>query len=404
MRVKILNKRTAFFNIPLTTVLSLMFYFLCLFSSDTLAEKGNVIVAAGRTDQYLRLLDNKRVAVVANPASLINETHLVDSLFHLRVNVVKVFAPEHGFRGEAEAGEDVKGGIDTKTGIQIVSLYGDHKKPDASDLKGVDIVLFDIQDVGVRFYTYISTLQYIMEACAEYNVPLVLLDRPNPHGHYVDGPVLEDSCKSFVGLQKIPLVYGMTMAEYAMMLNGENWLDNKKKCKLQVVKMLNWDHSTDVHLPVPPSPNLPNDEAIRLYPSLCLFEGTAVSLGRGTAFPFQCYGYPGKSNFEYSFTPISIKGKAVKPLYENVECQGYNLAAWAKVNRPDRIHLEWLIEARSTFPDKEKFFNAFFEKLAGCKALRRQIEENWSEEKIRASWEKDIASFRQIRMKYLLYP
>ena len=407
MTVKISNKNKWVFCSESMLLQAFLAIFLFLMSSFELHAEpltNEIIVGAERTEQNITLLKNRRVAVVAKPASRVKNAHLVDTWFSLGVNVKTVFAPEHGFRGEAEAGEHVLGGTDPKTGVRVISLYGDHKKPDQNDMEGIDIVLFDLQDVGVRFYTYISTLQYIMEACAEYHVSLIILDRPNPNAHYVDGPVLKNEFRSFVGMQNIPVVYGMTIAEYALMLNGEKWLSNGVTCNLQVVKLLNWDHSKDYHLPVAPSPNLPNVASIRLYPSLCFFEGTSVSLGRGTDLPFQSYGFPENKIGDYTFIPKSIKGKAKQPLYENIVCKGNNVSVWAANNRPDKIHLQWLLETGSVYPKKENYFNSFFNKLAGNSELRKQIEDGWSEEKIRASWEKDIADFRMIRMKYLLYP
>ncbi len=408
MPVKLQNK--IYPTEPGTCVMTLLLFLLMMhFSSfhviaQPSSKMKSLVVGAERFDQYLPLLKDKHVAVVANHSSVVGNKHLVDTLIRLKVNIVTVFAPEHGFRGEAEAGEHVLNGVDIATGVRIISLYGDHKKPVRDDLEGVDILLFDIQDVGVRFYTYISTLQYIMEACAAYDIPLIVLDRPNPHAHYVDGPVLEKEFASFVGMQCIPVVYGMTIGEYALMLNGEKLLADSGRCKINVVKMLNWDHQTEVRLPVPPSPNLPNDASIRLYPSLCFFEGTPVSLGRGTEYPFQCYGYPGNKSGDFTFIPKSIKGKAARPIYEGMECRGEYLKNWALHQRPEKINLGWLIETWKSYPEKEKYFTAFFDKLAGNATLRKQIEEGVPEEIIRDGWEKDIAGFRQVRMKYLLYP
>lgn len=358
---------------------------------------------ADQTELWLPMLKGRKVAVAANPTSFIASTHIVDSMLALGVNLACVFAPEHGFRGEAEAGESVVGGIDKKSGVKVISLYGDHKKPTSSDLKGIDIIVFDIQDVGVRFYTYISTLQYLMEASAFYGIPLVVLDRPNPHGNYLDGPVLDKKFSSFVGMQPIPIVYGMTIGEYATMLNGEGWLEGAQKCDLAVVVMKNWNHQSDYTLPIPPSPNLPNGESIRLYPSLCLFEGTVVSVGRGTAMPFQCFGYPDFAG-DFKFTPMSIPGKAKEPPFMGRECTGSDLRRFFKSSRPDKLELDWLIAAYKKYPVKSEFFNPFFEKLAGTDRLRTQIEQGWSAVKIRESWHDEIAEFNKIRSKYLLYP
>lgn len=363
-----------------------------------------IVTGASRFDIYLQELKGKKVGIVANPTSIVNGTHLVDTLLALGVQIEVVFAPEHGFRGEAEAGETVNSGVDAKTGVKVVSLYGNHKKPTDADLKGVNQLVFDIQDVGVRFYTYISTLQYVMEACAALEIPVMVLDRPNPNGHYVDGPVLKKQYASFVGMQPIPVVHGMTMGEYASMLNGEGWLEDSLRCRLKVVQMKNWTHATDYSLPVPPSPNLPNDAAVRLYPSLCFFEGADVSVGRGTELPFQCYGFPGNTKGDFRFTPVSIPGKAKNPPYLNQECIGKNLSKNATAKRYDKLHLEWLIEAYRAFPVKEKFFNAFFLKLAGTPELQQQIETGMSAEEIRESWKPDLEKFQKIRSRYLLYP
>jgi uncharacterized protein YbbC (DUF1343 family) len=368
------------------------------------AAQAQIITGASRFEVYLQELKGKKVAIVANPTSIVNGTHLVDTLLALGVKIEVVFAPEHGFRGEAEAGETVNSGVDVKTGVKVVSLYGSHKKPTNDDLKGVNQLVFDVQDVGVRFYTYISTLQYVMEACASLEIPVMVLDRPNPNGHFVDGPVLKKQYASFVGMQPIPVVHGMTMGEYASMLNGEGWLEDSLRCRLKVVQMKNWTHETDYSLPVPPSPNLPNDAAVRLYPSLCFFEGADVSVGRGTEYPFQCFGFPGNKTGDYKFTPMSIPGKAKNPPYLNQECIGKNLSKNATIKRYDKLHLEWLIEAYNSFAVKEKFFNAFFLKLAGIPELQQQIEAGLSADEIREGWKADLEKFKKIRSRYLLYP
>lgn len=357
---------------------------------------------AERTSLYMDMLKGKRVGVVANQTSMVGKVHLVDTLIKSGLNVSFVFAPEHGFRGEAEAGEHVSDGIDKKTGVRVISLYGKSRKPSPEDMKVIDVVVFDIQDVGVRFYTYISTLQYMMEACSERKIPLIVLDRPNPHAGYVDGPVLDTAYRSFVGMQPVPVVYGMTMAEYAGMLNGEKWLSAGLTCDLRVIPCQNWNRSTKVSVPVPPSPNLPNDQAIRLYPSLCFFEGTQVSLGRGTALPFQCYGFPSNPKGYYRFTPVDIKGKAVNPPYEGVECVGEDLSAYRDSGLDTCINLKWLLEAYAGFGDKG-FFTDFFDKLAGTSSLREQIRMGWDEQRIRASWFKGLEAFREVRKRYLLY-
>lgn len=353
-------------------------------------------------DQYLSDLRNKKVGIVANQTSIVGKEHLVDTLKKLGIDIRLVFAPEHGFRGEAEAGEYVADGIDKKTNVRVVSLYGSKKKPSQKDMELLDVVLFDIQDVGVRFYTYISTLQYVMEACSERTIPLILLDRPNPHAAYVDGPVLDTSFRSFVGMQPVPIVYGMTIGEYALMLNGEKWLGNGVKCDLKIVSCIGWSRKDRIHLAVPPSPNLPNDQAIRLYPSLCLFEGAAVSLGRGTPLPFQCYGLPGNREGNYTFTPHDIPGKAIDPPYEGKECRGEDLSGYNNHKLDTAISLEWLIRAYRNF-SSSGFFNEFFNKLAGTDRLRMQIEQGLTEERIRDSWQGPSDEFKRIRSKYLLY-
>jgi len=360
---------------------------------------------ASQTKLYLPLIRGKRVALVCNQTSLIRKTHLVDSLRSLKINIRKVFAPEHGFRGEAGAGEHIGNAIDLKTRIPVVSLYGNKLKPAQEDLADVDVVVFDIQDVGVRFYTYIATLQYVMEACAEKNIPCIVLDRPNPNGFYVDGPVLEKPFASFIGLNPIPIVYGLTIGEYAGMLNGEKWLAGQVTCSLKVIPLKGYDHTKFYKLPVRPSPNLPDMAAIYLYPSLCLFEGTAVSVGRGTDFPFQLVGYPGFREGTVSFTPKSIPGKVKNPPYEGVECQGINLKEFGEMFIRDYrgIYMFWLSSFYESYPEKEKFFTDFFKKLAGTDTLSRQIASGMSEEAIRHSWKPGLDAYKAIRKKYLLY-
>ena len=369
------------------------------------AVKTTIIVGANQTDQYLKLLKGKRVGVVGNQSSVIFKdgayTHLVDSLIGLKVDVKKVFSPEHGFRGTADAGEKIKDGIDTKTGVPIISLYGDNKKPKPEQLKGLDILVFDIQDVGVRFYTYISTLHYVMEACAEANIPLLILDRPNPNGHYVDGPILEKAYTSFVGMHPIPIAHGMTIGEYAQMINGEKWLKNNVQCQLAVISMKNYNHQMAYSLPIKPSPNLPNDQSIALYPSLCFFEGTNVSVGRGTNKQFQVFGSPDldKNYFKFSFTPQPNEG-AKTPPQEGKLCYGRDLS---QLDVKPGLNLEYLIEAYSNTANKSKFFNSFFVKLAGTAKLQEQIEKGLSEKDIKATWSKGLEDFKQVRTKYILY-
>jgi len=385
-------------------VLRLILPFFCwIWMSSCLFAQG-VVVGAMQTSSYLSMIEGKRIAVVANPGSICGRTHLVDTLIASGVNVVSVFAPEHGFRGEAEAGEKVKDGRDARTGVKVISLYGDHKKPVGADLDSIDRVVFDLQDVGARFYTYISTLQYVMEACARLSIPVIVLDRPNPHGHYIDGPVLKDEHRSFVGMQKVPVVHGMTVGEYAQMLNGEKWLEDSLQCELTIIRIEGWKRGDPYVIPVPPSPNLPDMRSILLYPSLCFFEGTNVSLGRGTDFPFQVYGFPGNPMGDFQFIPRSIPGKAKTPIYEGQVCKGRDLRNWVDQNTPDRLHLEWLIDAWRNYPKGDRFFNSFFEKLAGTDQLRKQIESGMSDSEIRDSWKTGLAEFSKIRGKYLLYP
>ncbi len=377
---------------------------------------GNSLAAASETalrtgaecmERYLPLLEGKRVAVCGNQTSVVGKTHLVDTLLSRKVNVVKLFCPEHGFRGQAEAGATIASGKDPLTGLPVVSLYGKNKKPTAEQLQGVDVVLFDLQDVGCRFYTYISTLHYVMEAAAENGVKVIVLDRPNPNGFYVDGPVLEPQYKSFVGMHPVPIVYGMTIGEYARMINGEKWLANGVQCDLTVIKIEGYTHETRYVLPVAPSPNLQTAEAIYLYPSLCLFEGANVSVGRGTDQPFEMYGAPGMQSGDYRFTPRAIPGVSENPPFKGLECRGYLLhdIAAENLNNPGRLNLSYLLTAYRNCVDQSSFFlkNNFFDKLAGTDQLRKQLVVGASEEEIRASWEPDLEKFRHIREQYLLY-
>ena len=366
---------------------------------------GQVITGAARTGEYLPLLKGKKVAVVANQTSMIGETHLVDSLLSLGINIKKIFSPEHGFRGVADAGEHLDDYNDVKTGLPVISLYGKHRKPLIEDMEGLDIVLFDIQDVGLRFYTYISTMHYMMEACAENNVDFLVLDRPNPNGFYVDGPVLDSALRSFVGMHPVPVVHGMTVAEYAQMINGEGWLKDSLTCNLKCVKCENYTHKTYYDLPVKPSPNLPNLRSIYLYPSLCFFEGTCMSVGRGTDFPFQIFGHPDYPDTGFSFTPRSIEGAATNPKYKGKVCNGVDLShiPFDFVHDNRRLVLDWLIDAYSSMKNTKDFFNAYFDKLAGNSTLREQIIAGKNKWIIYASWKKDIEDFKNKRKKYLLY-
>ena len=370
------------------------------------SSENSIVIGANQTDKYLPLLADKKIGIVGNQTSVIFKenggyTHLVDSLLSRNMKIEKVFSPEHGFRGKADAGEKVKDGIDTKTGLPLVSLYGSNKKPTDEQLKDIEMMVFDIQDVGVRFYTYISTLHYVMEACAENNIPLLILDRPNPNGSYVDGPILELSQKSFVGMHPVPIVHGMTIGEYAQMINGENWLANKVKCELMVIKMKNYDHEKNYSLPIKPSPNLPNDQAINLYPSLCFFEGTNVNAGRGTTHQFQVFGSPDLNAevFNYNYTPTPNDG-AKHPKNEGKLCYGMNLTSEEKLSE---INLDWLIKAYQNTKNKNEFFNNFFPKLAGTQKLQQQIESGMSEQAIKATWQAGLADFQNTRKKYLLY-
>ena len=363
--------------------------------------KAKIITGAEQTELYAPLLKNKKIALLVNQTSLISSTHLVDSLLHLKLNIVKIFSPEHGFRGNAANGEKVNNELDAKTGLPIISLYGKNKKPTAESLQDVDVVIFDIQDVGARFYTYISTLHYLMDACAENNKELWVLDRPNPNGYYIDGPILEKNFQSFIGLDPLPIVHGLTVGEYAQLLNGEKWLAEGKICKLKVIPCKNYTHKDRYSLPVKPSPNLPNDLAIKLYPSICLFEGTSISVGRGTDFPFQVIGSPDKNNGSFTFTPKTIEGAAKNPPYEDQLCYGID---FRKETVPDGFTLKYVIELYNKAEDKEKFFTAFFDKLAGNDKLKEQIKKGMSESEIKKTWQDELNRYKVIRKKYLLYP
>ncbi|WP_165355335.1 exo-beta-N-acetylmuramidase NamZ family protein [Flavobacterium petrolei] len=355
---------------------------------------------ADNYEKYLPLLQNKKVGIVTNQTGILtNKIHLVDFLLEKKIAIQTIFAPEHGFRGTADAGEHVVDGKDAKTGLSIISLYGDNKKPKAIQLVGIDIMLFDLQDVGARFYTYISSLHYVMEACAENGIPLVILDRPNPNGSIIDGPLLEKEFTSFVGMHPIPLLHGMTIGEYAQMINGEKWLKNGAQCKLTVIPCLDYNRTMEYSLPLKPSPNLPNDQSINLYASLCLFEGTNVSVGRGTEKQFQIYGSPFLTKSTFNFTPKPNFG-AKDPLYNGKECFGEDLTAYPKLTR---LELKWLIKAYQNTSDKTKFFNPFFTKLAGTKKLQQQIESGISENKIRKSWKNGLTAFKKMRMNYVIY-
>lgn len=387
-----------------------LFFTISIFFSccDTYAQRKilndqDAIVGASRLELYLPEIKDKNVGIVANQTSVFNGTHLIDTLLTYNIDIRKIFTPEHGFRGKADEGASVGNSIDEKTNIPIISLYGNNKKPTSSQLEDIDVLLFDLQDVGTRFYTYISTMTYVMEAAAENDISVIILDRPNPNGFYIDGPVLEDENSSFVGLHQVPVVYGLTIGEYALMVNGEHWLKDSLQCNLQVIPLGDYDRDCIYRLSVKPSPNLPNWESVYLYPSLCFFEGTVVSVGRGTQFPFQVYGHP-SIQADFTFTPRQAEGRN-KPLLCDKQCFGKNLTDYAHNFKKEKakINLSWLIEAYNQLKDKEKFFNNFFLKLSGTKELQQQIEDGLSEKEIRDSWKEELDKYKEIRKKYLLY-
>ncbi|MDB5134887.1 MAG: hypothetical protein JWP37_1490 [Mucilaginibacter sp.] len=369
---------------------------------------GDILTGADQTALYVDYLKNKNTGMVVNQTSIIgiHKVSSIDSLLKSGVHIAKIFGPEHGFRGDASNGAKVDDAVDPKTGIPAISLYGKHYKPTPADLKGIDLMVFDIQDVGARFYTYLSTLHYVMEACAENNIELVILDRPNPNALCVDGPVLDTAYRSFVGMDPVPVAYGMTIAEYALMINGEGWLKDHVKCKLKIIKLANYIHSLPYDPPIHPSPNLTNYQSVILYPSLCLFEGTSISVGRGTTFPFQVLGHPAlKGKFDFSFTPVSIKGMSEDPPHKDQVCYGIDLRDYDldTISVSGKMNILWLINLYKAFPDKEHFFNNYFTKLAGNDRLRKQIEAGNTEEEIRLSWEPKLSQFKMMRKKYLLY-
>jgi uncharacterized protein YbbC (DUF1343 family) len=359
-----------------------------------------------RPESYVPLLKGKRVGLIINQTSRVGDSSLLDILLSRGVQVTAIFVPEHGFRGSEDAGAHIENTVDSATHIPVISLYGSHKKPRPDDLKNIEVLVYDLQDVGVRFYTYISTLQYCMQACAQNDKQLIILDRPNPNGFYVDGPVLQKSCTSFVGMQPIPVVYGMTAGEYAQMLIGEKWIDSSAGLDIKVIQCENYTHKKKYKLPVSPSPNLRTMAAVYAYPSLCLFEGTAVSVGRGTDKPFEQYGCPDfAGKYTYSFTPLSGPG-AKKPLYEGIACYGNSVGEneselLSKLHGEIDIH--WLIAAYNNYPDQDKFFTSFFRLLSGTNVLSEQIKSHLPERDIRKSWQNDLQAFRKIRKKYLLY-
>lgn len=380
----------------------------CNSTSQPTASTKSLPIEVGsmQTETYFPFLKGKKIAIVGNPTSVIPSSsgeyvHIVDSLLAAKIEIVKVFAPEHGFRGEADAGEYVKDGLDTKTKLPIISLYGNHKKPTPQELREVDYVVFDMQDVGARFYTYISTLHYVMEACAENQIPLLVLDRPNPNGHYIDGPVLEPAYTSFVGMHPVPVVHGLTIGEYAQLINGEGYLANGIKAPLKVIPMKNYTKNKTYDVPIKPSPNLPNEQAINLYPSLCFFEGTTINAGRGTDLPFQVYGSPDLplEVYSYSYVPQPNEGSK-NPKHQGQLCIGENLSNHPRLSS---LSLEWLINAYAHSSQKDTFFNSFFNKLAGNASLQKAIKEGKSMEEIRASWQDDLAAYQKRIIPYLLY-
>lgn len=376
-------------------------------TSKTIENHSTILVGAENTANYLSKLKGKKVGLISNQTGIetINGTtmHTVDLLLKNKINVVKLYSPEHGFRGDADAGAKVKSGVDSKTNLPIISLYGDNKKPKANQIADVDVLVFDMQDVGARFYTYISTLHYVLEAAAENGKKVIVLDRPNPNGHYVDGPVMKNEYKSFVGMHNVPIVYGMTIGEYAQMINGEGWLANGIKADLEIISLINYTHQSKYNLPVKPSPNLPNAHAINLYPSTCLFEGTNVNEGRGTDIQFQVYGSPFLKNMPYQYTPISKPG-ATSPKFKDEVCYGEDLS---DVPYQSSINLKWLINAYKN-NTKQPFWTMngkklWIDQLSGTDELRKQIEAGLSEEEIKATWQKDLEAFKKIRAKYLIY-
>ena len=373
-----------------------------------------IISGADQTELYVPYLQNKRVAVLANPTTIIGKKHLVDSLLARGINIVKAFGPEHGFRGNASAGVKVADERDSATGIQVISLYGPKRKPSAADLADVDIMIFDIQDVGCRFYTYIRVLRDIMEACAENGKELLILDRPNPNGYLVDGPVLDMRLKSGIGPFPIPIAHGMTIAEMAQMINGEGWMEGAEKCNLKIIPVKNYNHDKEYTLPVKPSPNLNTQQSILLYPSTCLFEGTVLNHGRGTQFPFTVMGSPAlKGKYSFAYTPVSIPGMSETPLHMNQVCYGIDLRNYdvAQLRKSKRINLDWMIELYNAYPDKENFFNqklsnqiGSIDKLAGVYEFKEQIKAGYTAEQIRQTWEPQLSQYKTMRKQYLIYP
>lgn len=385
---------------------SLLICFLAFFLiaiSHQSAQGQQVLVGAEQSQLYLPLLQGKKVGLVGNQTSILPQSankHVVDLLLEKGVQVKKVFVPEHGFRGTADAGEKVDNSVDQKTGLPIISLYGNNKKPSADQIKDLDVVIFDLQDVGTRFFTYISTMHYVMEACAEQGKKVIIFDRPNPNGGYIDGPMLKPGYESFVGMHNIPIVHGLTVGELAQMIKGEKWLKGGLTVDLEVIPVANWTHSQAYNLPIKPSPNLPNDLSIKLYPSTCLFEGTVASLGRGTYFPFQVYGYPDPKFGDFTFTPVSIEGMSKTPPHQDKLCYGRDLRGESMNHQ---FTLSYLLEAFQKSGMKEKFFNNYFNTLVGTDELKKQILAGKSEAEIRESWKAGLAEYKLKRDRYLIY-
>ncbi len=393
-------------RIPLLLLL-ILFSSVTTFGVKPLLVESNVVKpGAARFDQYIQKLQCKKVGVVANHSSMVGNSHLIDTLLSVGIDIKRIFSPEHGFRGDADAGAEVNSGIDPKTMIPVVSLYGKKKKPQPFDLREIDIIIFDLQDVGVRFYTYISTLTYMMEACAENNIPLIVLDRPNPNGFYIDGPVLKKGFESFVGLHPVPVVYALTIGEYGLMVNGEGWLKDSLYCSYSVVPLEGYERHMICKLPIKPSPNLPDWKSVYLYPSLCFFEGTIMSVGRGTDLPFQIFGHPDFYIGSFVFEPRSIPGASLNPPYSGNVCYGQLVSGYADnyENNPAQINLNWLLESYKILSTKHRFFNNYFNTLAGNDELKNQIEKGLSANQIRKNWENDINAYKTIRGKYLIYP
>lgn len=401
----------------LATILFTLHFFSCSAGkisvneiNELLFDNNEIITGAEQIERYLPLLEGKRVAIATNHTALVRTkngayVHLVDTLLALNVDIKKIFSPEHGFRGKADAGERVYHSVDEETGLAIVSLYGSYRKPADQDLKDLDIIVFDMQDVGARFYTYISTMHYVMEAAAENNIPVLILDRPNPNGHIVDGPILQEEFKSFVGMHPVPVLHGMTIAEYALMINGEGWLKDGVECELKYITCKGYNKSKRYALPVRPSPNLPNMTSVYLYPSLCYFEGTLVSVGRGTDKPFQIFGFPEYPDKDFSFTPESMTG-ATNPPHKGKKCYGVDLTKMDmnELQNINKLDLSYLIHAYKKRPKDIPFFNNFFNLLAGNNELQKQIKAGLSEEEIRFSWQSDLNNFKELRSRYLIYP